>query len=222
MHFYQVQMSQRWYSRWNVNLLVQNANMYFCVYELISVYAICLSVHWCFSFTRGCLFILIIIIWRPIMFLFVDCVTVNKVCLVLSYLILSSRVDCDSYESECISDRHCQAQGPGVVCGFGCCGLECNKPKRRWWNKIVVYLSERPIWWAELGLLFTDIMNGKWRPFCLGLKVLTHWGRDRTDAIFQTTFLIELSWMKMCEFRLRLHWSLFLRVQLTKFQRWFR
>ena len=28
--------------------------------------------------------------------------------------------------------------------------------------------------------------------------------------------------MKMCEFHLRFHWSLFLRVQLTIFQHWFR
>ena len=30
------------------------------------------------------------------------------------------------------------------------------------------------------------------------------------------------SWMKMLEFRLKFHWSLFLRVQLTIFQHWFR
>ena len=41
---------------------------------------------------------------------------------------------------------------------------------------------------------------------------LTHWGRDKMDAIFQTTFLNAFSWMKMYEFRF--HWSLFLRVQL--------
>ena len=41
---------------------------------------------------------------------------------------------------------------------------------------------------------------------------LTHWGRDQIDAIFQTTFSNAFSWMKMCEFRLRFHWSLFLRV----------
>ena len=30
--------------------------------------------------------------------------------------------------------------------------------------------------------------SGKWRPYCLGLNVLTHWGRDKMAAIFQTTF----------------------------------
>ena len=33
--------------------------------------------------------------------------------------------------------------------------------------------------------------SGKWRPFCLGLNVLTHWGRDKMAAIsqFQMHFL---------------------------------
>ena len=52
--------------------------------------------------------------------------------------------------------------------------------------------------------------------------LLTHWGRDKMTAIFQTTSSNGFSWMKMYEFRLRLHWNLFPRVQLTKFQHWFR
>ena len=51
---------------------------------------------------------------------------------------------------------------------------------------------------------------------------LTHWGRDKIDAILQTTFSNAISWMKMLESRLKLHWSLFLSVQLTIFQHWFR
>ena len=50
------------------------------------------------------------------------------------------------------------------------------------------------------------------------LDTLTHWGRDKIDAISQTTFLISFSWMKIFEFRLKFHWSLF---QLTIFQHWF-
>ena len=38
---------------------------------------------------------------------------------------------------------------------------------------------------------------------------LTHWGRDKMAAISQTTFSNTFSWMKMYEFRLRFHWSLF-------------
>ena len=51
---------------------------------------------------------------------------------------------------------------------------------------------------------------------------LTHWGRDKMDAISQTTFSSAFSWKKIFEFRLKFHWSLFLRVQLTLFQHWFR
>ena len=51
---------------------------------------------------------------------------------------------------------------------------------------------------------------------------LTHWGRDKMDAISQTTFSNAFSWMKMHEFRWRFHWSLFLRFELTIFQHWFR
>ena len=40
-------------------------------------------------------------------------------------------------------------------------------------------------------------------------------------AIFQT-FSNAFSWMKMYKFRLRFHWSLFPRFQLTIFQHWFR
>ena len=51
---------------------------------------------------------------------------------------------------------------------------------------------------------------------------LTHPGRDKMAAIFHTTFLIAFSLMKMFEFRLEFHWSLFLRFQLTINHHWFR
>ena len=51
---------------------------------------------------------------------------------------------------------------------------------------------------------------------------ITHCGRDNMAAIFQTTFTNTFSSTKMLEFRLKFHWSLFLRVQLTIFQHWFR
>ena len=40
-------------------------------------------------------------------------------------------------------------------------------------------------------------------------------------VIFQTTFSIALSWMKIYKLRSRFHWNLFPRVQLTIFQHWF-
>ena len=44
---------------------------------------------------------------------------------------------------------------------------------------------------------------------------LTHWGRDKMAAVFLKTFSNAFSWMKMYELRLRFHWNLLLRVQLT-------
>ena len=51
---------------------------------------------------------------------------------------------------------------------------------------------------------------------------LTHWGRDHIYAVLKTVFLNAYSWMKLYEFILRFHWSLFLKVQLTYFKHWFR
>ena len=51
---------------------------------------------------------------------------------------------------------------------------------------------------------------------------LTNWGRDKMAAIFQSTVSNGFSWMKMYEFRLKFHWSLLPRIQLTIFQHWFR
>ena len=75
--------------------------------------------------------------------------------------------------------------------------------------------------------------HNKSKPHCLILSTIfgvdclinpadAHWGRDKMDAIWQTTFSNEFSWMKIYEFRLKFHWSLFLRVQWTISQHWFR
>ena len=52
--------------------------------------------------------------------------------------------------------------------------------------------------------------------------MLTHWGRDKMATIFQTTSSNVFSSLKMFEFRLKFHWNLFLRVQSTISQHWFR
>ena len=76
--------------------------------------------------------------------------------------------------------------------------------------------GQQAITWANVGPdLYRQMAS-------LGCNELTHWGRDKMDAISQTTFWSAFSWMKMFEFRLKFHWSLFLRVQLTIFQHWFR
>ena len=51
---------------------------------------------------------------------------------------------------------------------------------------------------------------------------LTQWGRDKMATVSQTTLSNAFSLIKLLEFRLRFHWSFFLRVQLTIIQHWFR
>ena len=46
---------------------------------------------------------------------------------------------------------------------------------------------------------------------------LTHWSRDKIATISQTTSSNAFSWMKMYEFLLRFHWSLFLRFELKRY-----
>ena len=49
------------------------------------------------------------------------------------------------------------------------------------------------------------------------VSILTHSGRDKIAAISQTTFWNAFSWKNILDFRLRFHWSLFLRLELTIF-----
>ena len=70
-------------------------------------------------------------------------------------------------------------------------------------------------------ITWTSGQQDAWRHL-IRLNELTHWGRDKMAAISPTTLSIAFSWMKMLEFQLKFHWSLFLRVQLTMFQHWFR
>ena len=55
-------------------------------------------------------------------------------------------------------------------------------------------------------------LTWKWQHFSIFLasksvqKELTHWGRDKMDAISQTPFSSEFSWMKMFDFRSKFHW----------------
>ena len=82
-----------------------------------------------------------------------------------------------------------------------------------------------PTHWIKISSLkkmYLKMPSAKYRPFCPGLNVLTHWGRDKMDAISQTPFSSSFSWMKMLEFRLKFHWTSFLRVQLTISHHWFR
>ena len=88
---------------------------------------------------------------------------------------------------------------------------------------VLVFHKERFHLSVPIYLWWTNVNPDQWSHMApLGLNELTHWGRDKIAAISQTIFWNTFSWMKMCEFRLRFHWSLFLRVQLTMFQHWFR
>ena len=50
-------------------------------------------------------------------------------------------------------------------------------------------------------LCFLRVMNASdGDNFNTYMDGFTHWGRDKMDAIFQTTFSNEISWMKMYEF----------------------
>ena len=77
------------------------------------------------------------------------------------------------------------------------------------------------------------LSSAKWRPFCLGLNVLspqiyefvlfTYWGLNKMVNILETTFSNVFSWMKIIAFWFKFHWSLFIRVQLTNdhcFREW--
>ena len=68
----------------------------------------------------------------------------------------------------------------------------------------------------------TDAEPTLGQPTLLPGITVTHWGRNKMAAIFQTTFWNAFSWMKIYQFRWRFHWNLFPRVQLTIFQHWFR
>ena len=71
-------------------------------------------------------------------------------------------------------------------------------------------------------LLYSSVYPmGNWNKIC-SVYYLTHWGWDKMAAIFQTTFSYAFSGTKTYGFRFKIYCSLFLRVQLTIFQHWFR
>ena len=71
------------------------------------------------------------------------------------------------------------------------------------------YLNQ---WWLDCWRIYAS----------LGLNELTHWGWDEMDNISQMTFSNVFSSVKMFELWWKFHWSLFLRVQSSVFQHWFR
>ena len=86
------------------------------------------------------------------------------------------------------------------------------------WQLLSIDINDS-VWTPKLSLSLTLPNSSRKRLIMLSLdschvkkKRLTHWGRDKTDAISQTTFSNAFSSMKMFDFRLKFHWILFLRV----------
>ena len=86
---------------------------------------------------------------------------------------------------------------------------------------ICCVLSNKPQWVKYKSTTNMPHYSTKGK-FTASIFVLTQWGREKKAATFQTTFSNAFSWMKIYEFQLRFHWGLFLSVQLTMFQHWFR
>ena len=103
-----------------------------------------------------------------------------------------------------------------LICGVSCCGGSINGAKKKYMLWYIIYILYKVLWYWKLSPNYCQQM-----PHSLP-KRLTHWDRDNMAAIFQTIFSNAFSWMKIYAFRLKFHWSLFLRVKLTIFQHWFR
>ena len=93
-------------------------------------------------------------------------------------------------------------------------------------SALVALASSR--WWDGLSGLCACSRRQPWGAVVCDATLrqndsaLTHWGRDKMAAISHTTHSYAFSWMKMYEFFLQFHWSLFRRVQLTIVQHLFR
>ena len=76
--------------------------------------------------------------------------------------------------------------------------------------------------WVGVGVGFISGKHGQYLAAYTKLLALTHWGRDKIDAILQTAFSSAYSWMKMYKFGLKFNCSLFLKVLSTILQHWYR
>ena len=81
--------------------------------------------------------------------------------------------------------------------------------------------TQKDPWWYGRSRSSLDVQHTAitWTSAAI---LLTHLPLNKMTTISQTIFSDAFLWMKMFEFRLKFHWSLFLRFQLTIFQHWFR
>ena len=94
------------------------------------------------------------------------------------------------------------------------------------WLSLTRLITSKGSWglsWSTISALFPvawplEMMAGLSDPRvpCF----LTHWGRDKMAAVFQTTFSNAFSWMKMYEFWF--HWKFVSKGLIDKSQHWFR
>ena len=121
-------------------------------------------------------------------------------------------------------ERHCISNCWQHECLLNRLFIQTNPSKHFHWNKPPV-MRESPHR-RETFPCHNIIMSNH----CLGTLPSKHQSNHRTinslrprqmDAILQTPFSNAFSCMKMFEFRLKFHWSLFPRVHVTIFQHWF-
>ena len=84
------------------------------------------------------------------------------------------------------------------------------------WMLMAWCFSTRP----STATMLTDMSLCLWELSVI--NGLTHLLLDNLAGNFQTTFSNAFSSMEMFEYQLKFHWSLFLRVQLTIIQHWFK
>ena len=84
----------------------------------------------------------------------------------------------------------------------------------RWGILVLPYGQGSECWQAKS---HDDVMTWKiyLHYWTFAWSVKTHWGRDKMAAIFQTIFWNAFSSMKIYESRLRFHWNVFRRFELT-------
>ena len=106
--------------------------------------------------------------------------------------------------------------------------------------KLPIYLRNYRTWGIPVNLLCLSLLDHKWKMysylfsanydkhycrcvigaiygslFVYHFTVLTHWGRDKIDAISETTFSNPFSWIKMQEFSLKISLKFVPKVRIS-------
>ena len=139
---------------------------------------------------------------------------------------LNDLTNCFTSQSEIIKVprhplRHCLYlvfhHRPRIVCNFPC-GIQCARSAcdgcmgfplimARW-----IINTLRPKQNVVFNVLGQHVMVVWDSPWLWQDGLLTHWGRNKMDAISQTTFWNVFSWMKIVEFQIKFHWNMFIGV----------